>query len=75
MLIVFIVLGSLAFIGSMICAATIKDWKPRYFLSLYSDLFFLAASIAAEKVWFILLFAAFSMISLIGIILRFKKKH
>lgn len=72
MLIVFIVLGSLAFIGALICATTIKDWRPRCFLNLYSDLFFLAAGIAAKRAVFIVVFIIFAIFSTLTIVSHVK---
>lgn len=74
MLIIFIVLGSLAFIGSVICAVTIKDWKPRCFLNLYADLLFLAASIGAKRTMFIVVFIIFAIFSVLTIVSHIKRK-
>lgn len=82
MIILFFALGILAYSAALICTIKISDWKPRVFLNLYSDLFFLAASIIAKSKVFIIVFAICCLYSLLKIIAysktyltRLKKKR
>ena len=68
MIIAFIVLGIISNIASLICAIKTNDWKPRSFLSFYSDLFFLAASIISKSKILIIVFAICCLHSLIKMI-------
>lgn len=68
MTILFIALGAISYIGALICALKIKDWKPRIFLNFYSDLFFLAASISAKSSIFIAVFIISSIFSALKVI-------
>lgn len=68
MITLFIVMGVIAYLGALVCAGKIKDWKPRVFLNLYSDLFFLAASIIAKSSIFTTIFVASSIFSVLKVI-------
>lgn len=68
MIIPFITFGIIAYSAALICTIKKSDWKPRVFLNLYSDLFFLAASIIAKSKVFIIVFAVCCLYSLLKII-------
>ena len=72
MIIAFVVLGIISYIAALICAIKTSDWKPRAFLSFYSDLFFLTSSIIAKSKIFIIVFASCCLYSLIKIVLHSK---
>jgi len=74
LIIIFVVIGLLTFLGSVICSVTIKGWKPRCFLNLYSDLLFLAASISAKRTVFIAVFLIFAIVSILTIVSHIKRK-
>lgn len=68
MIILFIALGILLYSAALICTIKKSDWKPRVFLNLYSDLFFLTASIIAKSRVFIIVFVICCLYSLIKVI-------
>lgn len=68
MIIAFVALGIITYIAALICAIKASDWKPRLFLSFYSDLFFLTASILSKSKIFIIVFALCCLYSLIKLI-------
>lgn len=72
MIIAFVALGIITYIAALICAIKASDWKPRLFLSFYSNLFFLTASIIAKSKIFIIVFAICCLYSLIKIVLYYK---
>lgn len=72
MIIAFVALGIITYIAALVCAIKTSDWKPRLFLSFYSDLFFLTAGIMARSKIFIIVFAICCLYSLIRIVLYSK---
>ena len=68
MIIAFVALGIITYIAALVCAIKKSDWKPRLFLSFYSDLFFLTAGIMAKSKIFIIVFAICCLYSLMKIV-------